>query len=386
MKDKFNIAVVGCGAMARGTHIPNILRHPGINLRWCCDSDDGALRQAAEDFTPERTTGDVNEVAADSGCDAALLATHPAGRIDLVRILASAGKHIYAEKPVADNMPDMIEIQKIVKHSGVTFTVGHNRRLAPAVVEAKKMFQKHRRNPVSEPWRWNRARGARPALSQEEETMILLRINDDYFSWKEWCFGKEAGILLLELNHFTDIAHYFVGSEPVSVSAAGSPMMNVVLNIRFECGALCTIFDACVGSFAYPKELYEIYHKGAVIAVDHCMEVRSSGIPGEPFRKLYPSASDPTSSGIESFYSRTLEAMRGPGDSSSHLKIPSPDKGHYWLLDAFMKACRGEGENPCCAGSGSRAAAVVLKAAQSIAKGGVPQQLDRSDYLPQADC
>jgi predicted dehydrogenase len=301
--------------------------------------------------------------------------------VELVRMLASAGKHIYAEKPVADNMADMIEIQEIVREAGIVLTVGHNRRMAPAILEAREILNKHRKNPVSEPWRWDRIGERRPKLEQEEETMILMRINDDHYSWKEWCYGSDAGILLLELNHFTDLAYYFTGSEPVSVSAAGDSMMNVVLNIKFECGSICTIFDACVGSFAYPKELYEIYHKGAVIAVDHCMEIRTSGIPGEPFRRLYPSAEDPASAGIESFYMRAVESMRSHKGSGAPLDNPGPDKGHYSLLDAFMRACRDGAKNPCAALDGSRAAAVVIKAAESLDRNGAPRTIEAAEYM-----
>ncbi len=381
MSKMFNMAVVGCGAMARQTHLPNILRHPEISLRWCCDRDENILRQTAGKFSPEKTAKDIKDIAGDPDCDAALLATHPEGRLELIKILASSGKHIYAEKPLADNMDDMLEIQRIVEESGVVLTVGHNRRKAPAMLEARNIFNKHRQNPVSEPWRWDRIGGARPLTKQDEQTLILIRINDDYYSWKEWCYGEDAGILLLEINHFTDLAHYFLGTEPVSVSATGDAMMNVVLNMRFECGSICTIFDACVGSFAYPKELYEIYHKGGVIAVDHCLEVRTAGIPGEPFRRLYPSGADPTSAGIESWHTRVIEQMRRHNDPSAPLAAPDPDKGHYEILDGFMRACRDGEENPCDAAAGSRAAAIVIKAAESLARDGAPQKIEKGEYL-----
>jgi predicted dehydrogenase len=379
VEGKFNIAVIGCGSMAQGVHIPNILRHPEINLKWCCDVDEKVLRVIAQKFHPDKTTSSIEEVAADPECHAALIATHPAGRLELVKILASVGKHIYAEKPIADNMLDMLEIQRNIKDADIVFTVGHNRRLSPAITEARRLFQKHRENPISEPWRWDRIGNKRPNLKQDEETMMLFRINDDYYSWKEWCFADDAGILLLELNHFTDLAHYFIGTEPVSVSASGSQIMNVVLNIKFECGSICTIFDACVGSFGYPKELYEIYHKGAVVSVDHCMEVRTSGIHGEIFRKLYPPLKEPYSAGIESFYTRTLEAIRSHKDGGP-ISSPNPDKGHYRILDAFVRACRGEEENPCTALDGARAAAIVLKASESLALGGAPVKIEQGDY------
>lgn len=379
MSRRFNLAVLGCGAIAQGTHLPNIVRHPEIHLRWCCDIDARTLGQAAGKFHPERTTTNPADVAADKECDAALLATHPAGRLELVQLLAGAGKHLYAEKPIADNLADIVKIQKVVKQHGIVFSVGHNRRMAPAMRDARALFQKFRAHPQSDPWRWNREGDRRPSRPEEKQSCLLIRINDDFQSWKAWAFEPNAGILLLELNHFTDLAYYFFEREPALVSAIGSPMMNVVVNVQFQDGSLCTIFDACVGTFGYPKELYELYHDGAAIIVDHCMEVRTAGIPGEPFRRTYPSDMDPNVAGIEGWYDRTVEGMR-TGDGTQPIASPWPDKGHFRALDAFMKACRGAGENPCDAAAGARAAAIVLKAGQSL-QSGKAERISPEEYL-----
>ncbi len=381
MSRMFNIAVVGCGAMAQGMHLPNVARHPGIHLRWCCDVDHKTLDHVATTYHPDRTTTNIAEIAADKECDAAIVATHPAGRLEIVRTLAAAGKHIYAEKPIADNFADMLSIQQIVKKTGIVFTVGHNRRMAPALREARDIYRNHRDHPQSEPWRWDRVGARRPRLPQEQQTCMLQRINDDSLSWKEWVFQEKAGALLLELNHFSDLACYFIEREPVLVSATGDAIMNVVVNITFADGSLGVIFDACTGTFGYPKELCEIYQGGAVIAVDHCMEVRTAGIPGQPFRRVYPSATDPAVAGIEAWYDRTIEAMRKPVDPRFPLAAPGPNKGHFELLDAFVRACRNEGENPCDAVAGTRAAAIVLKAEESLRRGGAPRKMEAADYV-----
>ncbi len=381
MSRVFNMAVVGCGAIAQGMHLPNIAAHAGIRLRWCCDINPRTLKTVAARWKPDRTTTRIEDVAADPECDAVLIATHPEGRRDLVRTLAAAGKHLYVEKPLADNLPDILRIQRIADETGIVLSVGHNRRMAPALRDARDLFHAHRAAPRSEPWRWDREGRRRPPRPEERQTVMLQRINDDYFSWKAWAFEENAGILLLELNHFTDLAYFFLEREPVLVSAAGSPMMNVLINITFEDGSLCAIVDACVGTFGYPKELYEIYHQGAAIIVDHCMEVRTAGIPGQPFRRLYPSPGDAQAAGIEAWYDRTLEAAGRHTDKTKPLASPWPDKGHFRFLDAFVKACRGEGPNPCDAVCGARAAAIVLKAALSLRNGGKPQRIRPEEYL-----
>jgi hypothetical protein len=73
--------------------------------------------------------------------------------------------------------------------------------------------------------------------------------------------------------------------------------------------------------------------------------------------------------------------MHKPVDPQFPLSAPGPNKGHYEILDAFIRACRGEGGNPCDAVAGSRTTAIVLKAQESLCRGGAPQKVDVTDYI-----
>ena len=186
MSDKVRIAVIGCGAMSQGVHLPNIIRHSEIELRWCCDVNEDTLKTVAEQFQPEKVTTDAKKIARDKNCDAVLIATSHSVRLPLIRMFARKGKGIYLEKPMATGFRELKQILKIARDTRVPFTVGHNRRKSPAVLEALRIYRKHIASGKSPRWRWDRNPGQRPELPEAARTMMLLRLNDDWWSWKLW--------------------------------------------------------------------------------------------------------------------------------------------------------------------------------------------------------
>ena len=369
--------------MAQGLHLPNVVRHPGLDLAWCCDIDADTLRQARLKFQPRQVTSDAPTIAADPHCRAVLLSTTHEVRLPLIELFARAGKHIYVEKPLADTFEEMGRILSIVRETGIRFTVGHNRRMAPAVRHAVKVLAKHRANPVSPAWRWDREGDERPMLPGEGQTMVLLRVNDDYWSWKKWAFAH--GALINEMTHFADLACCFIDSPPVRVTTTGNKLANHVVTIEYSDGSIATIFATAFGSFGYPKELLEVYHNGAAIVIDHLMEVRVAGVVDEPFRTVFPVAADRHpeigEQGIEGYYRRVEAVKREALAARDNSILPEqPDKGHYALLDDWVQCIKHSGEPACSAEVAAVPTAIILRAMESERKGGMPVRILPEDY------
>lgn len=381
--DKLGIAVVGCGAMAQMMHLPNIVKHPELHLLWCCDVNEDTLKTASEKFSPKKKTTDAKDIAADPACDIVLLCTTQKVRLPLIDLFAGAGKHLFVEKPIADTFDEMQKILKIADRTRVKFTVGHNRRVAPAVKEALRVLDKHRTNPVSPAWRWQREGDDCPKLAGDSQTMVMLRVNDDYWSWKKWAFSH--GALINEMTHFADLACAFISSNPVRVSTVGGKDANHIVNIEYADGSLACIFATAFGSFGYPKELVEIYHNGAVIVLDHLMEMRVAGVVDEPFRKMFPVVGDRQpwieAQGIEGYYQRVEATQQEAIKAGDNSILPGwPDKGHYGLLDDLVQCIKEDREPACSPRVAALPTAVILRALKSEAMGGVPVKILESDY------
>ncbi len=386
-KDVVNVAVVGCGMLAQGGHLPNILKNPRLNLRWCCDINKQTLAEAKAKFKPNKTTENAEQVAADSDCPVVIICTHHNVRKDLITLFAKAGKHIYSEKPLASNLDEVKEIYKAVTKNNVGFCLGHNRRCAPAIKEARRVYLKHKANPVSPAWRFDREGLDGPDNDWAKRTLVLLRVNDDALSWKEWAFAE--GTLYVEMTHFVDLACYLTDLKPAAVTVIGDGTTNYAvnsINIEFEDNSLAIIATTANGTFGYPKELVEIYYGGAAIVVDHCVELRVAGVVDEPFWRTFALDSDEyphihTDGGIADYYRKTLAMQQ---DVLSGIKKscppPFPNKGHYEMLDEFIDAALSGKPGPSDITSSAVSTALILKVVESAAHGGEKVRIDL-DFL-----
>jgi len=353
MTKKIRVAIIGCGLMARQSHIPNLLQMEEAELVLCCDTDEESLAQCRKLADGVRVCTDYREAINDPGVDAVLLATTERFRLPPVEEAIRANKPVYCEKPFAQNLQEAWRIRDLVEKSALPFCVGHNRRCAPALVDAQRLFAAHMRQPGPCPWRFRRD-GALPPRLEEESIFgsLAIHINDDWWSWKPvHVTGQngEIGLLLSENTHFADVACWFLQSEPVAVTTTFSGLTLHQVAIEFEGGHLATIHSSANGSFAAPKELYIASGRGATVTVDHMLELRVAGIAGTPLIKTYPMVNDRHPQiGTEGGLHGWLKKKEFACEEAALQRNPSlqftaePDKGHQKILAEFVREIHKE--------------------------------------------
>jgi predicted dehydrogenase len=354
-----NVAVIGCGMLARAQHIPNIQRCPATRLHTCCDLDETTLRRLQAQHPGLKITTDFRAAVADPAVDLLVVATTEHFRIPIFEAAAAARKPVYTEKPMAASLAEARHTRDLVAAAGIPFCVGHNRRCSPAMAEARALYRRHMTSPRPCPWRYQRPgwEYLRDLVGHEEEQpAISIRINDDWMSWKSVHLqgaNAEYGLLLSEMTHFADLACWFADARPRRVGVLSSGVLNHATTIEFEGGGIASILMAAHGTFAYPKELLEAFGRGGVVVVDHMLEVRTAGIADAPARKTYPILNDAhphlgSQGGFAGWFEKRHaardESMReGNGD---WIIAAEPDKGHARMLDAFVEEIRGERSAP----------------------------------------
>jgi predicted dehydrogenase len=365
--------VVGCGAIARGWHLPNLAANPRARVVVTCDVDGAAAEGCAQAFEAERTAADWREVVAASDVDAILLATHTNLRGALIGAAVRAGKPVFVEKPLASTREEALEISRAVGRSGVPVCVNHNRRSCPAILDGRRLLETARSGAGGFSPSVDRSdAGRRQRLAEEGQTQILIRVNDDARSWKEWVFADAGGIVLNELVHFVDLALVFERSRPTRVIGDGSIVGNFSASLRFEDGSLTTIHHALCGHFDYPKELIEIAANNVTIAIDNLVEVRQRGLADEPFRRTYAVerggdwVSRPGIEGFHDAVTATFERSRKTGEAPAFIW---PDKGHAAHLDRFLDCIEGTGENPCDVASAVVVTQVTSRLLEAVRSG-----------------
>ena len=352
-----NVAVIGCGSVARNQHIPNIAESSRMMLHTCVDLDDSVLAECRDVFGARHTRKDFEGTIADPEVDMICLATTEKLRLPVIALAANARKPVYVEKPLATSLEEMREIERVVLASAIPFCVGHNRRASPAMLDAQRIFRQHMTHPLPCPWRWRREGEQLPALAGDGVPSVSVRINDDWYSWKGWVFDKTQaphGPMLFEMTHFTDVCNWFLDDEPVEVTAVETGMLNVSVIICYRGGALATIVIGNNGSMGYCKELYEFMGNGGYLAIDHMLEVRTAGIEGAPLRTTYPMVHDRhpqigLEGGVPGWLAKKQAACREAGRHNDPLLqfTAEPDKGHAHALERFVDQILGEGPEVC---------------------------------------
>ena len=350
---KINFAVIGAGLLARAAHIPNILGMQDATLHTCCDLDDKALQECARLAPGVRLSKDFRAVINDPAVDALVVATTENFRLPVIEEIAKARKPAYCEKPLAKNLDEALQIQRLVQESGIPFCVGHNRRCSPALVDAQRIFSSHMKDPKPCPWRYYREETGRIKLEHEDGLAgIAIIINDDWRSWKAVHMegqNAEIGLLLSENTHFVDVACWFLQAEPVEVTTVFSGVLLHQVTIKFEGGHLASIMSCANGSFGYPKEFYQAMGRGGVVVVDHMLEVRTAGIEGAPLIQTYPMLGDKhpeigTEGGHHGWLKKKNAACQAAAKSGRSLDqfTAEPDRGHARMLSEFVREIRGE--------------------------------------------
>ncbi|MCX5642247.1 MAG: Gfo/Idh/MocA family oxidoreductase [Candidatus Omnitrophica bacterium] len=367
------VAVVGCGALAQAAHLPNIQRNPRFELVLTCDREEKVAEMCRAQFGAQRAETDWRKVVTDPEVDLIVLATHVNLRGELIIPALKNGKPVYTEKPLSPDDREMREIVKTTRETGIPVCVGHNRRSSPAMLEFRRLLEKAR-SGVS-PTRPSVDRDLNRKITidhKEARTQILMRINDDDRSWKDWGFRDAQGTMFAEMVHFIDLALWFNEGSPVRLFAEGAPHGNFTLVLKFSDGSITTMQHTRIGNFDYPKELFEATTRYITVALDQHIEVRQVGMADEPVLQTFPYAEDcgwAKQEGMTGYFLSLIEERKQALSENRPLRFLNVKKGHYQHLDRFLDCLEGKCPNPCDAESAVPVNRLAMKFLESAASG-----------------
>jgi predicted dehydrogenase len=108
-------------------------------LRWLCDASDERRAQFAARHPGARMTADFDELLADDGLDAVVVATPVPTHYQLAKRALEAGKHVFVEKPPAMKGAEMEELVALARERGLVLMPGHLLLYHPGVVKLKEL-------------------------------------------------------------------------------------------------------------------------------------------------------------------------------------------------------------------------------------------------------
>ena len=126
--ERFRLAVVGCGNVAR-MHLGGYALHPDrVFVAAACDPDPERQAWAAAEHGVPWLGAGVDELLGAAAFDVAVVLTPTTVREPVVRQLAAAGKHVFVEKPLADSYAEARSMVDACQRAGVRLSVDQNFR------------------------------------------------------------------------------------------------------------------------------------------------------------------------------------------------------------------------------------------------------------------
>jgi predicted dehydrogenase len=191
-------AGIRVGLVGLGYWGPNLLRVladlPPVEVTWICDLDEARLRRYARRYPATRPTRRFDDLLADPGLDAILIATPVFTHFDLASRSLAAGKHTFVEKPLALSVADADRLLDLAAERGLTLMCGHTFLYSPPVRHIRGMLD----------------RGELGDIYFISSSRVNLGLHQ-----------RDASVIWDLAPHDFSILHHWLGGMPKSIRALG---------------------------------------------------------------------------------------------------------------------------------------------------------------------
>lgn len=135
-----SVGVIGCGSWG-GNWVRTLAGMGDVELRWCCDLNEGLLAKTKQQFPQIRTTTNFDDLLHDSSLSGIVVATIAPTHFNLAQRALKAGKHLLVEKPLTLNSADALALHRQAQAVNRVLMVGHLLEYHPATVYIDQMIR-----------------------------------------------------------------------------------------------------------------------------------------------------------------------------------------------------------------------------------------------------
>lgn len=164
MKDKIKVAVIGCGNIANGAHIPSYKALDDVEIKYFCDIIPERADKAVEKYGCGKAVYDYREILDDPELDAVSVCTHNDHHSIISIDFMKHGKSVLCEKPAARILSEALEMEKVSYETGKTLSIGVCNRYANSVNRIKDMIAEGKLGEVYHVYASFRAHRSIPGL------------------------------------------------------------------------------------------------------------------------------------------------------------------------------------------------------------------------------
>ena len=202
------VGIVGCGNIVVNYHLPAFLATAGVEVRALTDPTPERLRAALDTagLPASAGTDDWRELVTRSDVDAVVVATPQAVRPAIAVAAAAAGKHLLCEKPLALSPAEAWRIVEAARERGVTLATVHNYTFLPVYRALKRIVDGGEIGELG--------------VAILNFLGVEDRLGAAHYRprWRH-DVAEAGGGVLMDMLHAVYLAAWFMGANPVAVSA-----------------------------------------------------------------------------------------------------------------------------------------------------------------------
>jgi predicted dehydrogenase len=133
MSKKLKVAIIGCGGIANGKHMPSLKKLNHVELAAFCDVIEDRALKAKEEFGEEESKvyHDYRELLNETSIDVVHVCTPNDSHAEITIAALESGKHVMCEKPMAKTSEEAERMLEAAKRTGKKLTIGYQNRYRP---------------------------------------------------------------------------------------------------------------------------------------------------------------------------------------------------------------------------------------------------------------
>jgi UDP-N-acetylglucosamine 3-dehydrogenase len=135
--ERIKVGVIGLGWFGEH-HIDTLQALPLADVTAVCTRREERLKEIANKYNIKKTYTNYHELLADKDIDMVSIVTHVYDHMQPAIDAINAGKHVFLEKPMANNAEECDKILEALKNTDKFFMVGHVCRFDTAYALAKE--------------------------------------------------------------------------------------------------------------------------------------------------------------------------------------------------------------------------------------------------------
>jgi myo-inositol 2-dehydrogenase/D-chiro-inositol 1-dehydrogenase/scyllo-inositol 2-dehydrogenase (NAD+) len=255
MNNAVRICMIGAGRVGKNHSRAMISSIPAAKCVALVDPDAAMLAETASEFSYEYHFASLDEALDKVAFEAVVITAPTFLHKELSLQAASAGKHIFLEKPMALNLQECDDIIAAAQQHGVILQLGFMRRFDPEFVAAASRIAA---GEIGQPMlvkSLTHGPGLPPGWARDLKTSngMLAEVNSHDWDCTRWLMGSNFERVYAEVANFKG-PKYNIEADHFYDTA--------LVNIRFENGGLGSISGVCPCGYGYDARVEIVGEKG----------------------------------------------------------------------------------------------------------------------------